>query len=248
MIESRPDWRKLLTPGHVWVARLNATRWVGGVLLAGLVGAVTLDVLGNTVWLSSRLAAVSTGEPTFWERLRVAPWQTLRGTVSSAAVARPTLDPVKLAQLTPAGRETSFDPAALTTPTDLAGYVAAQIVALNASGTLDPKYGTCDPIESLIGQTWLNSKNGQPDVPRCKRARDGSTVWLFSVVGDGDAVAQRAMPWAGVFHKTADGWKFFNIAGIGSAMVPGHAVIRLDNVARQVEADWPELTVKRSAR
>ena len=71
-----------------------------------------------------------------------------------------------------------LDASTLTQVTELEGFVADQLAALNQTGNLSSEYPACDPMKSLSGATWVDSRTGRADVPRCKVGTDTVAVLI----------------------------------------------------------------------
>ena len=59
------EWRRLVTPGHVWVARLNAATWVGALVAFLFAVSLVWTIYGNTVGLAKALSHVNDAPVTF---------------------------------------------------------------------------------------------------------------------------------------------------------------------------------------
>lgn len=232
-----PQWQQLVTQGHVWQARLNQATWIGALVLGMFAISLTRDIHGNTIGLVVALTQVRTDQPASWrERFWLNPWQTVTSSITgtSGRQARPQIDWSGVQPL-PAG---GVDPHTLTSPADLAQYVSEQLAALQSTGQLSAEYPACDPMTSLAGQPWVNSRTGLADIPRCLVG--ARAVWMASVVGNGQRNPS-ALPWLGVFHKEGTaGWTYRNVSlRTESALLHGHTTISLEMVAYQVAEDFP---------
>ena len=236
------DWRKLVTPGHVWVARLNAFTWVGVVIMLLFALSLVRDIHGNTVGLAERLAKMDTAPASWLERFVAAPWDTIKGTAAGglkASKPRPVIDQAAVLALMPVPTTAQIQAEALTKPGDLKAYVYDNLAALNSTGKLSAEYPACDPLDDLR-KPWLNSKSGQPDIPRCLIGKD--TIWMVSVVGDGNQYMPRMLTWVGVFHKAGEKWEYHNTEGLGgSVRLQGYKSVNADMIPYQIAADFPYL-------
>ena len=242
------EWKKLVTPGYVWVARLNAITWVGLLFMACFAGSLVRDIHGNTAGLAQALAKMDTAPASWWERFKAAPWDTVKGTASAGLTAskppRPVLDQNVVMSIQPIPMSPPILPEGLTKPADLKSYVDGNVVALNTSGKLATEYPACDPLDDLR-KPWVNTATGQPDIPRCLVSKSGNTIWMVSVISDGNQFMPRMMPWFGVFHKDAKGWTYFNVEGFaGSGKLPSYKSITWDMIPYQMGSDFPYLVAK----
>lgn len=239
------EWRKLVGPGYVWVSRLNAITWMGVVVMLAFALSLVRDIHGNTAGLAERLAKMDTAPASWWERFTAAPWDTIKGTAAGglkSAKPRPVIDQAAIMALMPIPTTAQIQGEALTKPADLKAYIDDNAKALNATGKLSSEYPACDPMDDLR-KPWLNAKTGQPDVPRCL-VKDG-TIWMASIVGDGNPYAPRMMTWLGVFHKGDAGWEYRNVEGLGgTAKLQGYKSVNADMIPYQVAADFPYLVAK----
>ncbi|MFB0827740.1 hypothetical protein ACEU07_20910 [Chromobacterium violaceum] len=250
---STEQWRKLVTPGHVWVARLNTFTWIGAVVLGLFALSLVRDIYGNTVGLAKRLQEVNQAEPTTWERLKAAPWDTLKGMASGdtgGGRVRPVIDMNALGSIMalPAPGQT-LDVANLAKPADLKGYVDAQIVSLNKTGKLSSDFPACEPMADLR-KPWVSPKTGKPDAILCNMAKSGDTIWMASFVSNGDPYYPAPRAWFGVFHKDSAGkWAYLNtqIINAASAQLPGYKSVNLDMIPFQFAADFPYLVAKQES-
>lgn len=242
------QWRKLVTPGHVWAARFNAFTWVGVVLMALFALSLTRDIYGNTAGLAKKMAQVNQEPASWWERFTAAPWDTIKGGAGSAAQAggkaRPRLDMNVVGTILQMPQQ-SFPAESLTKPADLKGFIDDNVKSLNATGALNPDYPACDKLDD-IRKLWVNSKSGMPDIPRCLTSSSGDTIWMASLIGDGYSAA--FVPWLGVFHKDSAGkWAYYNTDGIvlaSRAKLQGYKTVNFDMIPYQVARDFPQLIAK----
>lgn len=245
--ENSLAWRQLVTPGHTWQARLNRVTWIGALLLALFALSLARDIHGNTIGLGKAMATVDAQEPGTWfERFRAAPWATLRGSLTGGAAGdsqapRPTLS-TQAIQPFP---DTDLDVSGLTPPSELVAFVKLQLDALQRTGKLSAEYD-CDPMTSLKG-AWVNSKTGTPNIPRCKVSAD--TVWLASLVAEGEGMYQPAVPWLGVFHVENGTWAYRNVQlpTVRTVALPGFDSLPLDYIAYQAAKDFPDLVAPPAA-
>lgn len=243
---SQLQWRLLVTPGHVWQARLNAITWLGVVLLTLFAVSLTRDIYGNTIGLVSAVAkAEMNAPPSWWERFKAAPWTTVKTTVtgkgSVAAAPRPTVNTYNFSPFPPDG----LDPATLVKPSELKAYVGQQLAALESTGKISSEYAT-EPLESLTRGPWVGKTLGTPEIPLVKISADGDTIWFASVVAaDESGYSVTVTPWLGVFHKADGSWSYYNVDfGQQSARVAGQKTINLQQVAYQVAKDFPDMIDK----
>lgn len=239
------EWRKLVGPGYVWVARMNALTWVGVVVMLAFALSLVRDIHGNTAGLAARLAKMDTAPASWLERFTAAPWDTIKGTVAGGlkvSKSRPVIDQGVVMSIMPVPTTAQITAEALTKPADLKTYIDDNVVALNATGKLSAEYPACDPLDDLR-KPWLNSKTGQPDIPRCLIGKE--TIWMASVIGDGNQYMPRMMTWLGVFHKIGEKWEYRNVEGLGgSAKLQGYKSVNADMIPYQVAADFPYLVAK----
>lgn len=243
------EWKKLVGPGYVWVSRLNAATWVGIVVMLLFALSLVRDIHGNTAGLAAKLAKMDTAPASWWERFTAAPIETIKGTASgglAAAKPRPVLNQSVALAIMPVSTTTQIQVDSLTKPADLKSYIDGNVQALNSTGNLSTEYPACDPLDDLR-KPWLNSKTGQPDIPRCLVSKSGDTIWMVSVISDGNQYAPRMMSWVGVFHKEGKGWSYLNVEGlVGSAKLPGYKSINWDMIPYQMASDFPYLVTKQN--
>lgn len=242
------EWKKLVGPGYVWVVRLNAMTWIGVVVMLLFALSLVRDIHGNTAGLVLALEKMDTAPASWWERFKAAPIETIKATasggISTAKAPRPVIDQNVVLAIQPVSTTTQIKPDALTKLADLEAYVEDNVAALNATGKLSGEYPTCDPLDDLR-KPWVNAKTGQPDIPRCLTSKSGDTIWMVSVISDGNQYAPRLMSWIGVFHKTEKLWEYRNVEGLaGSAKAPGYKSVSPDMVPYEIAADFPYLVVK----
>lgn len=120
----------------------------------------------------------------------------------SGTKPRPVIDHNVILAIQPASTTTQIKPDALTKPAELKAYIEDNVSALNATGKLSTTYPACDQLDDLR-KPWVNSKTGQPDIPRCLVSNSGDTIWMVSLISDGNQYAPRLMSWAGVFPQLA---------------------------------------------
>lgn len=237
------EWKKVVTPGHVLVARMNALTWVGAVLLIFLLASIARDIAGNTFLLKERLAAVSQANPSLFERLTVDPLETIksffRKKAKTADQPRPELDQNAAFSIQPVPA-TGVSTQNLTRPADLKEFVVDNVKSLNATGKLSGAYPACDRLDDLR-KPWVNSKTGQPDTPRCLTSATGDTIWMASIIGSADGYT--VIPWLGVFHKTDGKWAYqnANILPAASAKLDGFGSVDFAMIPYQIQTDFPYL-------
>lgn len=238
------EWRKLVGPGYVWVSRMNAMTWVGVLVMLLFALSLVRDIHGNTVGLADKLAKMDTAPASWWERFMAAPMDTIRGTASagvSAAKPRPALDHTAALAIRPVPPTSQILVENLTKPGDLKTYIDDNLKALAETGKLAAQYPPCDPLEDLR-KPWVNAKTGQPDIPRCLTSKAGDTIWMVSLINDGNQYVPRMVPWIGAFHKDAKGWAYYNVDGLaGGAKLQGYKAINWEMVPYQMGADFPYL-------
>lgn len=246
------QWRKLVTPGHVWAARFNAFTWVGVVCLGLFALSLVRDIHGNTTGLAQKMSQMKQEPGTWWERFSAAPWDTLKGMASGSLQAgekpRPRLDMAVLGSIMAVPQQAQLTAENLTKPADLKVYIDDNVKALNATGKLSVDYPVCDKLDDLR-KPWVNGKTGLPDVPRCAVSGSGDTIWMASIVSDGGTYMVTATPWLGVFHKDAKAgkWAYYNTDGIvpaSRAKLQGYKSVNFDMIPYQVEHDFPYLVTK----
>ncbi|WP_176317924.1 hypothetical protein [Burkholderia vietnamiensis] len=239
------EWRRLVTPGHVWVARLNAATWVGALVAFLFAASLVWVIYGNTTGLAKALAHVDDAPVTWWDRFFASPWDTVTGTAHEIGKQpRPVLnrDAVATIQPVPQGQ---ISVNALTKPADLKGFINDNLKALNSTGKLSADYPACDQLDDLR-KPWVNSKTGQPDVPRCLVSKSGDTIWLASLISNGNDYMPQVMPWLGVYHKDSEGrWNYYNVDGVvpaATARIGGYSSVTFDMIPYQIARDFPYLT------
>lgn len=242
------DLEKLVGPGYVWVARLNAITWVGVLVMLLFALSLVRDIHGNTSGLVEKLAKMDTAPASWWERFTAAPWDTVKGTakggILTASKPRPVLNQSAVLAIQPMPTAAPVLPEHLTLPADLKSYIDGNITSLNSTGKLATEYPACDPLDDLR-KPWVNARTGQPDIPRCLISKSGNTIWMVSVISDGNQYMPRIVPWFGVFHKDAKAWAYYNVEGFsGSAKLPGFKSVNWEMVAFQMEGDFPYLFTK----
>lgn len=241
------DLEKLVGPGYVWVARLNAITWVGVLVMLLFALSLVRDIHGNTSGLVEKLAKMDTAPASWWERLTAAPWDTIKGTAKGGiltAKPRPVLNQNAVLAIRPMPTAAPVLPENLTQPADLKSYIDGNVTSLNSTGKLATEYPACDPLDDLR-KPWVNARTGQPDIPRCLISKSGNAIWMVSVIGDGNQYMPRIVPWLGVFHKDAKDWVYYNVEGFaGSAKMPGYKSINSQMVAGQMAGDFPYLFTK----
>ena len=241
--ELKLGWQRYVTPGHVWVARLNTLTWIGAVALFALSASAAWDVYDNTLGLAKRLSAAQSAPPTWWERFKVSPIETIKGTINggfSGAQPRPAIDQNVVLTIQPVSTTTQIKLDALTKPADLKSYIEDNVAALNSTGKLSTAYPACEPLVDLR-TPWV-ARSGQPDIPKCLISKSGDTIWMASLISDGNQFSPRLMSWIGVFHKAEKSWEYRNAEGLGgSAKLPGYKSVNADMVPYQVAADFPYL-------
>lgn len=247
------QWRKLVTPGHVWAARFNALTWVGVVCLGLFAWSLVRDVTGNTTGLTQKMSALDQHRPaSFWERLKVAPWETLASIPSNGLQAgekqRPQLDINVMTSIMAVPMHPPLKIEDLWAPAKLRAYVEANVNALNSTGKLAADFPECEKLDDLR-KDWVNSRTGAPDVPRCAFSESGDTIWMVSIISDGGTYMVTATPWLGVFHKQQEHgkWEYFNTDGIVFASrtkLEGFKSVNFDMIPYQVERDFPYLVTQ----
>ncbi len=255
------DWQKLITPGHVWVARFNqyipVRAWIAFTLFLAL---FNHDIFSSSKILESRLQDYKK-EPAGWfAKLVMSPFNYLHGAIvdSPEDLRRknpaPELDISHLqevfqAALKPYIDAQRADPMALQTT--IAGMraeggrnevswrqlVTAEIDAMNKDGKIDANL----PMVALgkINQPWY-SDLAASESPVYKMGKDG-VLWVGAVITD--KADGKIKPVLGVIRKMSDGkHKYFTVKPSGNFfMLPGSQVIALTDIPRQVAADFPEL-------
>jgi hypothetical protein len=226
---------------------MNALTWVGVVVMLAFAMSLVRDIHGNTAGLAERLAKMDTAPASWLERFVAAPWDTIKGTAAGGlkvSKSRPVIDQAAIMAIMPVPTTAQIQADTLTKPADLKTYIDDNVVALNATGKLSAEYPACDPLDDLR-KPWLNTKTGQPDIPRCLISKSGDTIWMASVISDGNPYAPRMMSWLGVFHKVGDKWEYRNTDGLGgSAKLPGYKSVNADMIPYQIAADFPYLVAK----
>lgn len=244
------EWKKLVGPGYVWVVRLNAMTWIGVVVMLFFALSLVRDIHGNTAGLALALEKMDTAPASWWERFKTSPIETIKATVHGDGLtdkaARPVFDQNAILAIQPVSTTTQIKPDALTKPAELKTYLEDNVAALNATGKLSDTYPACDPLDDLR-KPWVNAKTGQPDIPRCLISKSGDTIWMVSVISDGNQYTPRLLSWIGVFHKTGKSWEYRNVEGLGGgAKLPGYKSINPDMVPYQIAADFPYLVVQKN--
>lgn len=245
--ELNMEWKKLVGPGYVWVVRLNALTWVGVVVMLLFALSLVRDIHGNTAGLALALDKMDTAPASWWERFKASPIETIKATVHgdglTAAPARPIIDQNAILAIQPVSTTTQIKLDVLTKPGELKTYIEDNLAALNKTGKLSAAYPACEPLTDLR-QPWVAS-SGQPDTPRCLNSASGNTVWMVSLISDGNQFAPWLMSWIGVFHKGEKTWEYRNVEGLGGgAKLPGYKSVNPDMVPFQVAADFPYLVAK----
>lgn len=248
-MESKAEWRKLVGPGYIWISRLNAVTWVGVVVMLLFALSLVRDLHGNTVGLTAKLAKMDSTPASWWERFLTAPIDTIKDTASGGLAStkqRPMLDTKMVMALMPTPATPPIQLESLTKPGDLKAYIDDNVKALNATQKLATEYPVCDPLDDLR-KPWVNAKTGQPDIPRCLVSKSGDTIWMVSVISDGNQYAPRMMSWAGVFHKDGKAWAFYNVEGLaGSGKLQGYKSVNFDMIPYQMASDFPYLVAKQN--
>lgn len=245
------DWKRLVTPGHMWVARMNAFTWIGVVVMALFGLSLVRDVYSNSYGLAQKLAQVNTAPPSWWEMFKTSPWQTITGHTAQLfqkqRPPRPVLDYAAASAISNPLPPTPIPGNKLTGMADLQAYVEDVTHDLNATGKLkDP----CEPLTDLR-KPWVNA-SGTPDTPLCLTSTTGDTIWMASIVNTSSSpVFPMTTPWLGVFHRVDGKWKYFNVErliGARLAAIPAYPNVNFDMIPYQVENDFPYLVVQSKAR
>lgn len=255
------DWQKLITPGHVWVARFNqyipVRAWIAFTVFLAL---FNHDIFSSSKILESRLRDYKK-EPAGWfAKIIMSPFNYLHSAVvdSPEDLRRknpaPELDLSHLqevfqAALKPYIDAQRADPMALQTT--IAGMraeggrneaswrqlVMAEIDAMTKDGKIDANL----PMVALgkINQTWY-ADLAASESPVYKMGKDG-VLWVGAVITD--KADGKIKPVLGVIRKMKDGkYKYFTVKPSGNFFtLPGSQVIALTDIPRQVAADFPEL-------
>ncbi|MDC6237006.1 hypothetical protein PP724_22850 [Ralstonia solanacearum] len=238
------DWKRLVTPGHTWVARMNAFTWIGVLVMALFGLSLVRDVYSNTYGLAQKLAQVNTAPPTWWEMFKASPWQTLTGRTADLfrkeKPPRPVLDYAVASSIVNPVPATPIPAEKLTSVPDLQAYIEDVTKALNDTGKLkDP----CEPLADLR-KPWVN-KSGTPDTPLCLTSATGDTIWMASIINtSNNAMWPLATPWLGLFHRVDGKWKYFNVErliGARVAALPAYPNVNFDMIPYQVAKDFPYL-------
>lgn len=222
-------WQRLVTTGHVWVARLNAVQWIGLVLVALVVVSGWLDYKAATAGAAKSLSAAASGD--HWlVKLLNKPWLTpdapkpVEEIEISAVGLKPVPDGLSVADLGGRG--------------DILKFLGDQVAALNATGDLDPQY----PVVALkdLRQPWVTPA-GTADSPLVKKSADGKTIWLASIGTDG----VKAAPVFGAFRKRDGRWSWTDVVLLPSMqMQVGRYAVDVNKVPSSVKRDFPELVAK----
>lgn len=243
--DAEPQWKRLVTPGHTWVARLDAMTGIGVAVVLVFALSLTRDIHGNTVGLAEKMSQVSTEPASGWERFVAAPIETLKGAMKGERVARggarPQLDYAAVAAIAAVPANLTFEN--LTAAGDLKTYIDDNVRALNGTGKLSADYPACDKLDDLR-KPWVNGATGTPDIPRCLTSSSGDTIWMASIIGDGTQWAMSAAPWLGVFHRTAEGWAYYNVQNFvpaGRFGLRGYKAVSFDLIPYQIARDFPYL-------
>lgn len=255
------DWQKLITPGHVWIARFNKyipiRAWIAAILFLAL---FNHDLFSSGVILQSRLQDYKK-EPAGWfSKLILSPFNSLHSAIvdSPDDIMRknpaPELDISKYQEISQAALKPYFDAQRsdpMSLQTTIAGMraeggrneaswrqlVMAEIEAMNKNNKIDSNI----PLFALnkINQPWY------PDLPASespvhKLGKDG-VLWLGAVITD--KADGKIKPVLGVIRKMKDGkYRYFNVKPSSNFFtLPGSPVINLTDIPRQIAADFPEL-------
>ncbi|MBW5287867.1 hypothetical protein [Burkholderia gladioli] len=240
------DVDRQVTPGHVIVARINATTWLPVLVMMLLAVSLVRDLYGNTYGLGEKLAMVDTAPPTFWERFGASPWKTITGQASALLEQRKPSRPVLDASVTTAINPIPPTPLPgdkLTSMADLAGYVQSVTDSLNSTGKLSDR---CEPLKDLRAP-WVDA-NGLPNVPLCLTSTSGDVIWMASIVNStGNTMFPVATPWLGVFHRDGGKWKYANVSGLigrPTALIPTYTNLTGDLIPYQIAKDFPYLVAQ----
>jgi len=241
------DWKRLVTPGHMWVARMNAFTWIGVVVMALFGLSLVRDVYSNSYGLAKKLADPFAVDISLWDRFLTHPIDTVTGGTaklfSKQKPPRPVLNYAAASAISNPLPPTSIAGNKLTGMPDLQAYVEDVTHALNATGKLkDP----CEPLTDLR-KPWVNA-SGTPDTPLCLTSTTGDTMWMASIVNTSSSpVFPMATPWLGVFHRVDGKWKYFNVErliGARLAAIPAYPTVNFDMIPYQVANDFPYLVAQ----
>ncbi|MFM0381594.1 hypothetical protein PQQ72_31740, partial [Paraburkholderia strydomiana] len=240
------DVDRLVTRGHVIVARMNATTWLPVLVMMLLAVSLVRDLYGNTYGLGEKLARIDTAPPSFLERLRASPWKTITGQASAILEQhkqpRPVIDTLATTAINPLP-SAPIPGDKLTSMADLAGYVQSVTDALNSTGKLkDP----CEPLKDLRAP-WVDS-SGLPNTPLCLTSTSGDAIWMASIINTtNNTTFPVAVPWLGVFHRDGGKWKYANVNGLigrPTAQLPAYPTLISSMIPYQIARDFPYLVMK----
>lgn len=255
------DWQRLITPGHVWIARFNKyipiRAWIAAILFLAL---FNHDLFSSGVILQSRLKDYKK-EPAGWfSKLILSPFNSLHSAIvdSPDDIMRknpaPELDISKYQEISHAALKPYVDaqrndPMSLqTTITNMRNeggrneaswrqLVMAEIEALNKTNKIDSNI----PLFALnkINQPWYPDLAAS-ESPVHKLGKDG-VLWVGAVITD--KADGKVKPVLGVIRKMKDGkYRYFNVKPSSNFFaLPGSPVINLTDIPRQIAADFPEL-------
>lgn len=218
-------WRRLVSPGHVWVARLNTLTWLGGGLLVIVLLLGWLDYRAATKLAEARVAAIANGD--HWlVRFLDNSWLT-------PDTPQPQAAPLDLMKTKPLPA-TALSVDELAGRSDIVKFIADEVAALDAAGNLDPQYPLFDLQD--IRQPWVTPE-GKADSPLVRRSADGHTIWLAAIGTDG--TAPRTI--FGAFRKRDGRWSWFDVAHVPEQMLITRNVVSSTEVVNAIRRDFAEL-------
>lgn len=218
-------WQRLMTKGHVWVARLNAIRWIGPALLVAALASIYYDVKSATTGAAQSVAAAASGDHWLVKALSA-------GWLTPAAPKAP--EPVRINVAAIAAVPAGLNAAELGGRSDIVKFLNDEIASLNATGNLDPQYPTSEIRD--LRKPWVTPA-GTADAPLVKKSSDGKTIWLASIGSDGAT----ARPVFGAFRKSGGRWSWIDVSILfPDQMTFGRNPLPVNNVANAMARDFPE--------
>ena len=216
------QWELLASPGHVLLTRVDEYRRKLRFPSLVIAGAVLVTLAAAP--LAYSLAKAGGG---------VVEWVVRKGggIVSSPPAKSPAPEIKTIRIVVPGDFRTTLD----TVPdleTDVVPAMKAQVIASAAGKRLEE----CD-FTRKIDAAWAS----EGDIsPRCRYSKDGSRLWVWSVVKQQD----KLRPWMGLIRKDGGTATLAQITVSGSAL-SGSVPAKLDpkQIPRAIAADFPELVV-----
>lgn len=231
-------WTKFINDGLVIKERADfLMRW--GVLPVTLLFGLSIshDIASNTIGIKQKLESPTTIGffDTFW----TSPIQTVKTTFMGNSIWTVNDEAVNNINSSIVQVDTNEQfKSTLTSVDDYNGFVNKIVVDPIKMLSGAKGYYSCEKTTTLNKQ-WINP-NKMAESPLCHISADKKTVYLMSYA----SLLGTATPMFGIFHQTEGKWNYFNTSEINSYPLSNYETISLNNIAVQLQKDFPDLVEK----